>query len=65
MYVLGHPEKVIPFLDRLLYYLLAPAAPPEPGLSGGKAQGQSVLDAQAGEEKKVSEEILFTSRAKS
>ena len=41
---LGHPDKVIPFSDRLLYYLLAPAAPPEPGLSGGKAQGQSVLD---------------------
>ena len=41
---LGHPDKVIPFSDKILDYLLPPAAPPEPGLSGGKAQGQSVLD---------------------
>ena len=40
---LGHPDKVIPFSDKILDCLLPPAAPPEPGLSGGKAQGQSVL----------------------
>ena len=47
---LGHPDKVIPFSDKILDCLLPPAAPPEPGLSGGKAQGQSVLYGAAGEE---------------